>query len=52
MGPAEVLLPYLVKNELHGSAGNRYLGLVFAAGGVEVISAALIMGQRPGTSRP
>ena len=44
MGPAEVLLPYLVKNELHASAGD--LGLVFAAGGVGAISAALIMGQR------
>ena len=44
MGPAEVLLPYLVKNELHGSAGD--LGLVFAAGGVGAIGAALIMGQR------
>jgi MFS family permease len=44
MGPAEVLLPYLVKNELQASAGD--LGLVFAAGGVGAISAALIMGQR------
>ncbi len=44
MGPAEVLLPYLVKNELHASAGD--LGLIFAAGGVGAISAALIMGQR------
>ncbi|HEY3106640.1 MAG TPA: MFS transporter [Gaiellaceae bacterium] len=44
MGPAEVLLPYVVKNELHASAGD--LGLVFAAGGVGAIAAALIMGQR------
>jgi DHA3 family tetracycline resistance protein-like MFS transporter len=44
MGPAEVLLPYVVKNELHASAGD--LGLVFAAGGVGAIGAALIMGQR------
>ena len=44
MGPAEVLLPYVVKNELHASAGD--LGLVFAAGGIGAISAALIMGQR------
>ena len=49
MGPAEVLLPYLVKNELHASAGD--LGLVFAAGGVGAISAALIMGQRGHPSR-
>jgi DHA3 family tetracycline resistance protein-like MFS transporter len=44
MGPAEVLLPYVVKNELHASAGD--LGLVFAAGGVGAVAAALIMGQR------
>jgi DHA3 family tetracycline resistance protein-like MFS transporter len=44
MGPAEVLLPYIVKNELHASAGD--LGLVFAAGGIGAIGAALIMGQR------
>jgi MFS family permease len=49
MGPAEVLLPYLVKNELHASAGD--LGLVFAAGGVGAIGAALIMGQRGHPSR-
>ena len=44
MGPAEVLLPYLVKNELNGSASD--LGLIFAAGGVGAIGAALFMGQR------
>jgi DHA3 family tetracycline resistance protein-like MFS transporter len=44
MGPAEVLLPYLVKNELHATA--RDLGLVFAAGGVGAIAAALFMGRR------
>src|SRR4029453_12113890 len=44
MGPAEVLLPYVVKNELHASAGGR--GLVFAAGGIGAIAAALVMGQR------
>jgi transmembrane secretion effector len=44
MGPTEVLLPYLVKNDLHASAGD--LGLVFAAGGIGAIGAALIMGQR------
>ena len=44
MGPAEVLLPYVVKNELGGSA--RDLGLVFAAGGIGAIFAALVMGQR------
>jgi DHA3 family tetracycline resistance protein-like MFS transporter len=44
MGPAEVLLPYLVKNELNASASD--LGFVFAAGGVGAIGAALLMGQR------
>jgi MFS family permease len=43
-GPAEVLLPYLVKNDLHASAGD--LGLVFAAGGIGAIGSALVMGQR------
>ena len=44
MGPAEVLLPYIVKNDLDASAGE--LGLVFAAGGVGAVGAALVMGQR------
>ena len=44
MGPAEVLLPYVVKNDLGASAGD--LGLVFAAGGVGAVGAALVMGQR------
>ena len=44
LGPSEVLLPYMVKNELQGSA--RDLGLVFAAGGLGAIGAAIWMGQR------
>jgi DHA3 family tetracycline resistance protein-like MFS transporter len=44
LGPAEVLLPYVVKNDLHASPGD--LGLVFAAGGVGAIAAAVLMGQR------
>jgi MFS family permease len=44
LGPSEVLLPYMVKNELHASA--RDLGLVFAAGGVGAVGAAVWMGQR------
>jgi DHA3 family tetracycline resistance protein-like MFS transporter len=44
MGPAEVLLPFLVKNELGGSAAD--LGLVFAAGGIGSVGCAVIMGQR------
>jgi MFS family permease len=44
LGPAEVLLPYVVKNDLEGSAGD--LGLVFAAGGIGAIGSAVLMGQR------
>jgi DHA3 family tetracycline resistance protein-like MFS transporter len=43
LGPTEVLLPYMVKNVLHGSAES--LGLVFAAGGIGAICSALVMGQ-------
>jgi DHA3 family tetracycline resistance protein-like MFS transporter len=44
MGPAEVLLPYLVKNELGGRAAD--LGLVFAAGGIGSVGCAVVLGQR------
>ena len=44
MGPAEVLLPYLVKNEMGGSAAD--LGLVFAAGGIGSVGCAAVIGQR------
>ena len=44
MGPAEVLLPYVVKNDLGGSAAD--LGLVFAAGGIGSVGCAVVMGQR------
>ena len=43
-GPAEVLLPYIVKEEMGGSAGE--LGLVFALGGVGAMLAALYMANR------
>jgi MFS family permease len=43
LGPAEVLLPYVVKNDLGASA--RDLGLVFAAGGIGAVGGALFMGQ-------
>jgi MFS family permease len=43
MGPSEVLLPYLVKQDLHGSAAQ--LGLVFAAGGVGSVGCALALGR-------
>jgi DHA3 family tetracycline resistance protein-like MFS transporter len=44
MGPAEVLLPYIVKNELGGRAAD--LGLVFAAGGIGSVGCAVVLGQR------
>ena len=44
LGPVEVLLPYLVKNELHASAGT--LGLVLAAGGLGAVGGAVLMGHR------
>ncbi|MGZ4203560.1 MAG: MFS transporter, partial [Thermoleophilaceae bacterium] len=43
MGPTEVLLPFVVKNTLHGSAAD--LGLVLAAGGLGSVACALLMGQ-------
>jgi MFS family permease len=43
-GPSQVLLPYVVKNELGGSAGD--FGLALAAAGVGSIAGALVMGGR------
>ena len=43
LGPTEVLLPYLVKNDLGGDAHD--LGVVLAAGGVGALLAALVVGQ-------
>jgi len=42
-GPWETLVPFVVKNDLHGSALD--LGLVFGAGGVASVLAAVVMGQ-------
>lgn len=44
LGPTEVLLPYVVKNDMSGSAGD--LGLIFAMGGVGAMLSALVMGSR------
>jgi DHA3 family tetracycline resistance protein-like MFS transporter len=44
MGPVEVLLPFLVKNDLNGSAAD--LGLIFAAGGIGSVLCAVVLGQR------
>jgi MFS family permease len=43
-GPWETLVPFIVKNDLHGGAPS--LGLVFGAGGVGSVAAAVVMGQR------
>lgn len=43
LGPFQILLPFLIKNELNGDAAD--LGLVFAAGGVGSIVASAAMGQ-------
>ena len=43
LGPFQILLPYLVKNELGGTAAD--LGIVLAAGGVGSVLAALMLGQ-------
>jgi MFS family permease len=43
MGPVEVLLPYVVKNDMGGGAG--VLGWVFAMGGVGAIGGAIVVGH-------
>ena len=50
LGPVFVLMPFVVRNDLGGGADG--LGLVFAAGGVGAILAALLMGQRGLSRRP
>jgi MFS family permease len=42
VGPTEVLLPYLVKHVMHGTAGQ--LGLILTSGGIGAIAAALLVG--------
>ncbi len=42
-GPWETLVPFVVKNDLRGTATD--LGLVFGAGGVASVLAAIVMGQ-------
>lgn len=44
IGPTEVLLPFVVKCELH--QGARTLGLVLASGGIGALLAAAVTGQR------
>jgi MFS family permease len=44
LGPLEVLLPYVVRNDLHAGAGG--FGLVLAAAGVGAIITSLVVSQR------
>ena len=44
LGPTEVLLPLIVKNEMGGSA--RDLGFILAMGGIGAIGAAILVGNR------
>ncbi len=44
LGPTETLVPFMVKDVLHGSPTD--LGLVFAAGGIGAVGAAVVVGQR------
>ena len=48
--PYSVLLPFLVKNDLGGDSQD--LGFVFAAGGISVTIAALVLGQTGAPRRP
>jgi MFS family permease len=50
LGPVYVLMPYIVKNSLDGGA--QGLGLVFTAGGIGAIAAALFRGHLGLPRRP
>src|SRR6266511_3336833 len=50
LGPVFVLMPFVVRNHLHGGADG--LGLVLAAGGVGALVASIVMGQRGAPRRP
>jgi DHA3 family tetracycline resistance protein-like MFS transporter len=50
LGPVFVLMPFVVRNHLHGGAEG--LGLVLAAGGVGALFASLTMAQRGLPKRP
>ncbi len=50
MGPLRVLVPFVIKNQLGGSASD--LGLVFATGGVASIVTSLAFSQRGLPARP
>ncbi len=50
MGPVEVLVPYIVKNDLRSGAGT--LGFVFAMGGLGAIGGALLAARNGMPRRP
>lgn len=50
LGPYWVLVPFVVKNDLHGGAGG--LGLVLTAGGIGAVVASFAAGQRGFSRRP
>jgi MFS family permease len=50
LGPVYVLLPFVVKNSLHGTASD--LGLAFAAGGVGAMVASFVLAGRGLPRRP
>lgn len=50
VGPSEVLIPYVVKNQLHGSATT--LGIVLGLGGAGSLLAAAAVAQRRHVRRP
>jgi MFS family permease len=50
LGPTQVLLPFIVKNELHAGAGS--LGFILGAGGLGAVAAAAIVSQRDSFERP
>jgi MFS family permease len=49
-GPIDVLLPFVVRNQLHGSATS--LGLILGTGGVGALAAAAVVGQQDRVERP
>ena len=50
LGPVFVLMPFVVRNHIHGGAGG--LGLVLAAGGIGALIASVSMAQRGLPRRP
>lgn len=49
-GPYQVLIPYIIKNNLQGTAGD--LSLVYAFGGAGAMIGALLIGQKEQINKP